>query len=77
MLMLLNFYLRSDYSALKVALPPKQEHVIMIRLSPVQQGVYRRFIALMQESYGDQLNPIKIFAVCSKVLLLDYTFACY
>lgn len=61
------FFYRSDYTALRVALPPKQEHVIMVRMSTIQEAVYRKFLTVMQESYGDQLNPIRIFAVCSKV----------
>ena len=39
----------------------------MVRMSKIQEAVYRKFLTVMQEGYGDQLNPIRIFAVCSKV----------
>ena len=61
------YFDRKDYSELKVALPPKEEHVIMVRMSKIQEEIYKRFLLLMQENCGDQLNPIKIFAICSKV----------
>jgi len=65
--LLKGFVQRKDYSELKVALPPKEEHVIMVRMSKIQEEIYKRFLLLMQENCGDQLNPIKIFAICSKI----------
>ena len=70
-----KFDCRSDYTALRVALPPKQEHVIMVRMSKIQEAVYKKFLAVMQEGYGDQLNPIRIFAVCSKVRRKNFAFS--
>eukprot|EP00794_Sanderia_malayensis_P006071 gene6071-6773_t len=65
--LLKGFVQRRGYSSLKRALPSKQEHVLMVRLSGVQEALYRRFVELMHEGFGEQLNPIKLFAVCSKI----------
>ena len=49
----------------------------MVRMSKIQEEIYKRFLLLMQENCGDQLNPIKIFAICSKVNSLKALFLFY
>ncbi len=63
-------YFRRSHSLLKDILPRKTEFVILLRKSPVQHTLYRRFLTYFQGSLGYEgacLNPIKAFAVCCKV----------
>ncbi len=48
------------------ALPPKYEHVFLLRLTPTQRRLYRRFISDLQED-GNVANPLKAYAVCCKI----------
>ena len=61
---------RRGHTVLQAALPPKEEYVHMIRMSPIQQKLYEKFM----ESITDQSsngwvnnNPLKAFSVCCKV----------
>ena len=51
---------------LQVSLPPKYEHVFLLRLMPVQRRLYRRFMSDLKEN-GNVGNPLKAFAVCCKI----------
>ena len=53
-------------SLFEVSLPPKYEHVFLLRLMPVQRRLYRRFMSDLKES-GNVGNPLKAFAVCCKI----------
>jgi RAD54-like protein 2 len=61
-----------------MSLPQKEEYVIMIRMSPIQQQLYRKFILQVRTSglgaWGSSNNPIKAFAVCCKVGLMIMMF---
>ena len=48
-------------------LPKKEEHVVMIRLSPVQKTLYQKLMELTRNAYNDSLNPVKTFSLCCKV----------
>ena len=50
----------------QVSLPPKYEHVFLLRLMPVQRRLYRRFMSDLKEN-GNVGNPLKAFAVCCKI----------
>ena len=55
---------------LKKALPPKEEHVIFIRMSPIQRQLYKAFMGSLQnESVQNMVssNPLKAFSVGCKV----------
>ena len=47
-------------------LPHKQEHILHVKLSPIQYQLYNKFIKVLLEVVG-HLNPIKGFHVCTKV----------
>lgn len=42
--LLVHFAQRRDYRVLAEQLPPKQEYVLNIRQSPIQDKLYRRFL---------------------------------
>lgn len=51
-------------------LPSKEEHVILVRLSPVQRALYTEFMKRFREAGNSGwlgLNPLKAFCVCCKV----------
>lgn len=51
-------------------LPSKQEHVILVRLSPIQRALYTEFMKRFREAGNTGwlgLNPLKAFCVCCKV----------
>ncbi|XP_065656894.1 helicase ARIP4 isoform X2 [Hydra vulgaris] len=63
--LLKGFVQRRGHNVLKTALPPKEENVLVIRLSPVQKALYKKLIdtTLCYES----MNPIKTFSLCVKI----------
>lgn len=55
---------------LRDQLPSKQEHVILVRLSPIQRALYTEFMKRFREAGNTGwlgLNPLKAFCVCCKV----------
>lgn len=57
---------------LRDQLPSKQEHVILVRLSPIQRALYTEFMKRFREAGNTGwlgLNPLKAFCVCCKVRL--------
>lgn len=56
---------------LRGALPPKEEYVLMVRMSEWQKKLYNTFIK--QQVIGTEnkwctiVNPIKAFSICCKV----------
>ena len=64
---------------LQAALPPKQEFVILVRMSPIQKALYRRFmddITNIGLGAWTTTNPIKAFSVCCKVKKLESVKEC-
>jgi RAD54-like protein 2 len=61
---------RRSHSVLQYSLPPKDEYVLLIRLSPIQRKLYNEFIHMIEDqsvAMWASKNPIKAFAVCCKV----------
>lgn len=61
---------RRGHDILKDQLPSKEEHVILVRLSPLQRALYTEFMNRFREAGNSgwlSLNPLKAFAVCCKV----------
>lgn len=55
---------------LKVQLPSKEEHVILVRLSKIQRALYTEFMNRFRDAGNSGwlgLNPLKAFCVCCKV----------
>ncbi|XP_041835650.1 helicase ARIP4 isoform X2 [Melanotaenia boesemani] len=65
-----GFVQRRGHDVLRDQLPSKQEHVILVRLSPVQRALYTEFMKRFREAGNSGwlgLNPLKAFCVCCKI----------
>lgn len=63
---------RRGHDVLRCQLPSKQEHVVLVRLSPIQRALYTEFMNRFREAGNSgwlSLNPLKAFCVCCKVRL--------
>lgn len=69
---------RRGHDVLRDQLPAKEEHVILVRLSPVQRALYTEFMKRFREAGNNGwlgLNPLKAFCVCCKVQLFSCLFS--
>ena len=65
--LLKNFVQRRSHAVLRDTLPRKEEHVLFLRMTPLQRDLYRQ--QLNQLSLNKSVsNPLKTFAVCLKIL---------
>ncbi|KAM6976876.1 helicase ARIP4-like [Aplochiton taeniatus] len=65
-----GFIQRRGHDVLRDQLPTKQEHVILVRLSPLQRALYTEFMNRFREAGNSgwlSLNPLKAFCVCCKI----------
>ncbi|CAL9702833.1 unnamed protein product [Knipowitschia caucasica] len=65
-----GFVQRRGHDVLREQLPMKEEHVILVRLSPLQRALYTEFMNRFQEAGNTgwlSLNPLKAFCVCCKI----------
>ncbi|XP_076012669.1 helicase ARIP4 isoform X2 [Genypterus blacodes] len=65
-----GFVQRRGHDVLRDHLPFKGEHVILVRLSPVQRALYTEFMKRFREAGNSGwlgLNPLKAFCVCCKI----------
>uniref|UniRef100_A0A3P9JRS8 RAD54 like 2 n=1 Tax=Oryzias latipes TaxID=8090 RepID=A0A3P9JRS8_ORYLA len=65
-----GFVQRRGHDVLRDQLPAKDEHVILVRLSPVQRALYTEFMKRFREAGNSGwlgLNPLKAFCVCCKI----------
>uniref|UniRef100_A0A667WNK5 RAD54 like 2 n=1 Tax=Myripristis murdjan TaxID=586833 RepID=A0A667WNK5_9TELE len=65
-----GFVQRRGHDVLKDQLPSKEEHVILVRLSPRQRALYTEFMNRFREAGNTgwlSLNPLKAFCVCCKI----------
>ncbi|NXW96657.1 ARIP4 Helicase, partial [Larus smithsonianus] len=66
----LYFPHRRGHNVLKVQLPSKEEHVILVRLSKIQRALYTEFMNRFRDAGNSGwlgLNPLKAFCVCCKI----------
>lgn len=72
---LLNgFVQRRSHAVLKASLPPKQEVVLLIKMSPLQRRLYSTLMKLIgacnvghYSSFTTQSNTLRTYALCCKV----------
>ncbi|CAG5131189.1 unnamed protein product [Candidula unifasciata] len=65
-----GFVQRRGHTVLQLSLPPKMEHVFMVRFSDIQRKIYCEFMHAISESglcSWANNNPLKAFAVCCKI----------
>ncbi|XP_030632729.1 helicase ARIP4 [Chanos chanos] len=65
-----GFVQRRGHDVLRTQLTPKDEHVILVRLSPLQKALYTEFMNRFREAGNSGwlgLNPLKAFCVCCKI----------
>ncbi|XP_070701848.1 helicase ARIP4 [Pempheris klunzingeri] len=65
-----GFVQRRGHDVLQDQLPNKEEHVILVRLSPIQRALYTEFMKRFREAGNSGwlgLNPLKAFCVCCKI----------
>ncbi|KAL1021367.1 hypothetical protein UPYG_G00012390 [Umbra pygmaea] len=65
-----GFVQRRGHDVLRDQLPSKEEHVILVRLSPLQRALYTEFMNRFREAGNSgwlSLNPLKAFSVCCKI----------
>ncbi|XP_057701433.1 helicase ARIP4 isoform X1 [Corythoichthys intestinalis] len=65
-----GFVQRRGHDVLQHQLPMKMEHVILVRLSPIQKALYTEFMNRFREAGNNGwlgLNPLKAFCVCCKI----------
>uniref|UniRef100_A0A669EH28 RAD54 like 2 n=1 Tax=Oreochromis niloticus TaxID=8128 RepID=A0A669EH28_ORENI len=65
-----GFVQRRGHDVLKDQLPSKEEHVILVRLCPLQRALYTEFMNRFREAGNTgwlSLNPLKAFCVCCKI----------
>ncbi|TKS71380.1 Helicase ARIP4 [Collichthys lucidus] len=65
-----GFVQRRGHDVLRDQLPSKEEHVILVRLSPIQRALYTEFMKRFREAGNNGwlgLNPLKAFCVCCKI----------
>lgn len=70
-----GFVQRRGFKVLQTALPPKEEHVLMVRLTTFQRGLYIRFMQRFTEAGAAgwcNTNPLKAFSVACKVIISSY-----
>ncbi len=61
-----GFVQRRSHAVLRSSLPRKEEHVLLLRMTPLQRALYRHHMSqlLLNKSVS---NPLKAFAVCLKI----------
>ncbi|XP_019392642.1 PREDICTED: helicase ARIP4 isoform X1 [Crocodylus porosus] len=65
-----GFVQRRGHNVLKIQLPSKEEHVILVRLSKIQRALYTEFMNRFRDAGNSGwlgLNPLKAFCVCCKI----------
>lgn len=65
-----GFVQRRGHDVLRDQLPSKEEHVILVRLTPIQRALYTEFMKRFREAGNSGwlgLNPLKAFCVCCKI----------
>ncbi|XP_078595278.1 helicase ARIP4-like isoform X2 [Branchiostoma floridae x Branchiostoma japonicum] len=65
-----GFVQRRGHAVLKSVLPPKYEHVLLVRMSAIQRELYAKFMTAFREAGAagwSNNNPLRAFSVCCKI----------
>lgn len=68
------YQFRRSQAVLKKCLPSKEEHIILVNMSPIQRELYNTFVEQLLGSVG-YVNPIKDFHTCTKVSQFSNSFS--
>ena len=61
-----GFVQRRSHAVLRNTLPQKEEHVLLLRLTPLQRALYRHHMSDLVQNKSVS-NPLKAFAICLKI----------
>ncbi|XP_076304273.1 helicase ARIP4-like isoform X2 [Tachypleus tridentatus] len=61
-----GFVQRRGHLVLKSILPPKEEHVLLVRMTPIQRKLYNTLVRHLRLG-NNVCNPLKFFAICCKI----------
>lgn len=61
-----GFVQRRSHAVLRTSLPHKEEHVLLLRLTPLQRALYRHHMSDLVQNKSVS-NPLKAFAICLKI----------
>ena len=61
-----GFVQRRSHNVLRTSLPRKEEHVLMLRLTPLQRALYRHHMSDLVQNKSVS-NLLKAFAICLKI----------
>lgn len=63
-----GFVQRRSHTVLRASLPHKEEHVLLLRLTPLQRALYRHHMSqLLLQNKQSICNPLRAFAICLKI----------
>ena len=61
-----GFVQRRSHAVLRSSLPHKEEHVLLLRMTPLQRALYRHYMSDLIQNKSVS-NPLKAFAICCKI----------
>lgn len=61
-----GFVQRRSHTVLRASLPHKEEHVLLLRLTPLQRALYRHHMSQLVQNKS-VCNPLRAFAICLKI----------
>lgn len=61
-----GFVQRRSHAVLRTSLPHKEEHVLLLRMTPLQRALYRHYMSDLIQNKSVS-NPLKAFAICCKI----------
>jgi RAD54-like protein 2 len=70
-----GFVQRRSHDVLYDSLPPKEEFIILVKLSSIQKELYLAFMeSIGAMNFNEKPNPLRTFAMCCKVIPCIFFF---
>ena len=67
-LFIFSLFFRRGHDVFLKTLPPKEEYVILLKLTQIQKELYLAFMeSIGAMIIGEKQNPLRAFAICCKV----------